>query len=246
MKPLLLCIYDSMIHVIWISQGVMSKFYNNTDFASQIGKIFILILLYVWTWFKILNSTERIKMKKKKKKLTPCLISSQTYQVTCILLVCFHYYSYQTEHEFAYPDTAKPIYWHWILLKESTAFICRVPGEWAAGIQKTQTLRQLSVKSFEGQSLRWEGFPGSSAGNGSSCNAGDLGSIPGLGRSPGEGNVYLLQYSCLENSMDRGAWCATYSPWGHKELDTTQWHTLTFLLLHGGFSFGLPRFPGPI
>ena len=41
------------------------------------------------------------------------------------------------------------------------------------------------------------------------ANAGDAGSIPGLGRSPGEGKGYLLQYSCLENSMDRGAWCAT-------------------------------------
>ena len=39
--------------------------------------------------------------------------------------------------------------------------------------------------------------------------AGDLGSTPGLGRSPGEGNGYPLQYSCLENSMDRGAWWAT-------------------------------------
>ena len=41
------------------------------------------------------------------------------------------------------------------------------------------------------------------------CNAGDLGSIPGLGISPGEGNDYPLQYSCLENSMDRGAGQAT-------------------------------------
>ena len=40
----------------------------------------------------------------------------------------------------------------------------------------------------------------------SACNAGDLGSTPGLGRSPGEGNGNPLQYSCLENPMDRGAW----------------------------------------
>ena len=46
------------------------------------------------------------------------------------------------------------------------------------------------------------GLPGSSAGKESACNAGDLGSIPGLGRSPGEGNAYPLQYSGLENSMD--------------------------------------------
>ena len=46
------------------------------------------------------------------------------------------------------------------------------------------------------------GLPGSSAGKESACNAGDLGSIPGLGRSPGEGNAYPFQYSGLENSMD--------------------------------------------
>ena len=43
----------------------------------------------------------------------------------------------------------------------------------------------------------------------SACNAGDLGLIPGSGRSPGEGNGYPLQCSCLENPMDRGAWWAT-------------------------------------
>ena len=49
-------------------------------------------------------------------------------------------------------------------------------------------------------------FPGGSDGKESACDAGDLGSIPGSRRSPGEGNGYLLPYSCLENSMDRGAW----------------------------------------
>ena len=53
------------------------------------------------------------------------------------------------------------------------------------------------------------GFPRSSVGKESACSAGDLGSIPGSGRSPGEGNGNLLQYSCLENPMDRGVWQAT-------------------------------------
>jgi len=53
------------------------------------------------------------------------------------------------------------------------------------------------------------GFPGGSDNIESACNAGDLSSIPGLGRSPGEGNSYPLQYSCLENSMNRVAWQAT-------------------------------------
>ena len=52
-------------------------------------------------------------------------------------------------------------------------------------------------------------YPVGSDGEEYACNAGDLGSILGWGRFPGEGNGYLLQYSCLENSMDRGAWRAT-------------------------------------
>ena len=60
--------------------------------------------------------------------------------------------------------------------------------------------------------------PGGSDGKASACNAGDPGSIPGSGRPPGEGNSNLLQHSCLENPMDRGAWQATG---GLKELDGT-------------------------
>ena len=62
------------------------------------------------------------------------------------------------------------------------------------------------------------GFPCGSAGEESACSLGDLGLIPGLGRSPGapgEGKGYPLQYSGLENSVD-------YSPWGCKELDMTE------------------------
>ena len=57
-------------------------------------------------------------------------------------------------------------------------------------------------------------------------SAGDLVSIPGLGSSSGERNGNPLQYSCLENSMDRGAWRA-YSPWGLRELDMTEQLTHT-------------------
>ena len=64
------------------------------------------------------------------------------------------------------------------------------------------------------------GFPGDSVVKNPSANAGDagdIGSIPGSGRYPGEGHDNPLQDSCLENSMDRGAWWATG---GHKESDT--------------------------
>ena len=62
---------------------------------------------------------------------------------------------------------------------------------------------EYNILFFE-SSLCYSGFPGGSAGEESTCNAGALGSIPGLGRSPGEGNGYPLQYSCLGNLMDRG------------------------------------------
>ena len=52
------------------------------------------------------------------------------------------------------------------------------------------------------------------------CNVGDLGSVPGLGRPPGEGHGNPLQYSCLENAVDRGL--AGYGPQGHKESDMTE------------------------
>ena len=56
----------------------------------------------------------------------------------------------------------------------------------------------------------------------SAGDAGDVGSIPGVGRYPGEENGYPLKYSCLENSMNKGIWRATNSSWGLKESDTTE------------------------
>ena len=66
------------------------------------------------------------------------------------------------------------------------------------------------------------GFSCGSAGKESACNAGDLGSVPGLGRSPREGKGYPLQYSGLENSM---------GPWGRKELDTTKQLSLSLICI---------------
>ena len=70
----------------------------------------------------------------------------------------------------------------------------------------------MPVKSYPENNLCpfiHESFPGGSEGKASACKAGDLGLIPGCGRSPGEGNGNPLQYSCLENPMDRVAWWAT-------------------------------------
>ena len=65
------------------------------------------------------------------------------------------------------------------------------------------------------------GFPGGSVGKESACNAADLGSIPGSGRSPGGGHSNPLQYSFLENPHGQRS-LAGYSPQGHKESDTTE------------------------
>ena len=68
------------------------------------------------------------------------------------------------------------------------------------------------------------GFPGGTVVKNTPANAGDEGLIPGSRRSPGEGNGNPLQYSCLENCMDRGAWQATVRG-GHKELNMTEHST---------------------
>ena len=73
------------------------------------------------------------------------------------------------------------------------------------------------VRSWEASYAK-PGLPGGSDGKESACNTGDPGSIPGSGRSPREGNGNPLQYSYLENPMDRGAWKA----WGCKESDMTK------------------------
>ena len=64
-------------------------------------------------------------------------------------------------------------------------------------------------------------FPGGSDGKESACNEGDLGSIPGLGRSSGGGYGNILQYPCLENPHGQRS-LVGYSPWDHKESDTTE------------------------
>ena len=76
-------------------------------------------------------------------------------------------------------------------------------------------------------------FPGGSDGKASAYNAGDLGSIPGSGRSPGEGNGNPLQYSCLEKSHGQKR-LVGYSPWGCKGSDTTEQLSFTFFLSLSG------------
>ena len=91
------------------------------------------------------------------------------------------------------------------------------PSEGGPTVAVTQQIRRSRDEAeetegklgFAGYHLPAWGFSGGSEDKASACNAGDPGSIPALGRSPGEGNSNPFQYSCLENPMDRGAWQAT-------------------------------------
>ena len=90
------------------------------------------------------------------------------------------------------------------------------------GKRPTVTCRWLKYKAFYHQ-----GFPGSSDSKKSTCNTGDLGSIPGLEESPGEGHGNPFQYSCLKNPHGQRSLLG-YSSWGHKELHTTEQLTHTY------------------
>jgi len=86
-------------------------------------------------------------------------------------------------------------------------------------------------------------FPGGSEVKASACNVGDLGLIPGLGRAPGEGNGNPLQYSCLENPMDGGAWWATVHGVAKSR---TQLNDFTHSLTHATFLSLLLIFLNPV
>ena len=103
---------------------------------------------------------------------------------------------------------ASPTHWIWVGVNYGS-------GWWTGRPGVLQSMGSRRVRHDWAAVLSWSedgctlGFPGGSDGKESACSAGEPGSIPGLGRSSGEGNGNSLQYSCLENSMDREAWWAT-------------------------------------
>ena len=106
-----------------------------------------------------------------------------------------------------------------------------------SGVPSSQACLDLGCRSS------W-GFPGGSDTKGSACNAGDLGLIPGSGRSPGEGNGNPLQYSCLENPMDRGACLVGYRHDSPRLCSTADLCPLPSLVLSSG-SKGTTNLPPP-
>ena len=103
------------------------------------------------------------------------------------------------------------------------------PSVWKLeiGLGNRQKL-QITVCSWlqiSGRPLQISELTGGSDSKESACNAGDLGLLPGLGRSPGEGKGYPLQYSGLENSMDRAAWQATIHGVVKTQIQLSDFHT---------------------
>ena len=109
--------------------------------------------------------------------------------------------------------------------KDPQASVCRerVPTPCPAPLTTFPCLDMMNICKERGLQIRShpQGFPGGSVSKESACNAGDLGSIPGSGRSPRGGHGNPLQYSCLENPLDGGEWWATVHGVS-KESDTTE------------------------
>ena len=100
---------------------------------------------------------------------------------------------------------------------------------------KPEDCDYILIKCTHFRLSQWEGFPGGSDGKESTCIAGDLSPIPGSGRSHGEGNGNLFQYSYLENPMDRGTWWATVHG------VTKSWTQLSSRHYPNGRTFVLPK-----
>ena len=102
--------------------------------------------------------------------------------------------------------STSPILVHLLLIRQSNDL-----SQWKPTYELEGNPLQEDIANFSSPlpTVVPMGFPGGSDGKESACNVGDPGSIPESGRSPGEGNDSLLQYSCMENSMDRAAWQAT-------------------------------------
>ena len=96
---------------------------------------------------------------------------------------------------------------------------------------RKSSLQVYHVPSLGLSTTNWHlpGFPDGSDGKESVCNAGDLSSIPGSGRSPGEGNVYLFRYTCLENPMDRGVWRTVVHGVAKNRTQLSNWHFHFFI-----------------
>ena len=120
-----------------------------------------------------------------------------------------------------------PLQWTWSPRKHRGKAL-----RYRAGMRRDRTVEALDWMALNNERVSvLKGVPGGSHSKESPCKEGDLGWIPVSERSPGKGNGNTLQYSCLENSMDRRAWWA-YSPWGHSQTQLRDFHFYFFLCLN--------------
>ena len=116
-----------------------------------------------------------------------CWVFQICWHIECNTLIASSLRIWNSSAGFSYDSSLKPMF---------LALLCRTCFSW----NLKGTLLYFAVL--------WGGLPWWLSSKEAACNAGDLGLIPESGRSPGEGNGYPLQYSCLQNYMDRGAWWA--------------------------------------
>ena len=128
----------------------------------------------------------------------------------------------------------KILAWIWIERRRNLP----VSGLILDNLLKLENNLCMKAEMVFSKTLVWKDFPGGSDGKASAYNEGDSGSIPGLGRSPGQGNGNPLQYSCLEKSH-RWRSLAGYSQRGCKESDTTEWLHFRMKIFHGKALYSL-------
>ena len=118
----------------------------------------------------------------------------------------------------------------WPAQDPSGAFMVMHLGIWEN--PEIRDAESVLLKEYLGEMLLERGFPGGASGKEPTAIAGYVGSVPGSGRSPGGGHGNSLQYSCLENPMDRGAWRATVSHRvGHDWSDLAQSYSFESVVL---------------
>ena len=148
---------------------------------------------YCLTWFIYLSAQGTIYIEFHYSPIIPCRTISSFWRISAVYFAATFFFSFPLFPRFLFLSLSFSPPFHKVCLDSAGSML---------------NLHSL-LYSLTKLSLLSTYFPGGSVVKNPPANAGDVGSIPGSGRCPGEGNSYLLQYSCLENSIDGGTWWAT-------------------------------------
>ena len=185
----------------------------------------------MWGWENFCGRWIDLKCNKNSKLLNSELLNSQirvhylndffvfSLPYRCIAFLLISCINPSSNHSFELFITEFFLVYGWVHVKNNKLHFCLVDLSFANLICRASTNRP---KTGRGNTIF---FPSGSDGKESACNVGEPGSIPGSGRSPGEGNGYPLQYSCLGNLTDRGAWQATVHRFTERQNWATNTHT---------------------